>query len=406
MANRVVVTGLGVISPIGTGVRNFWDKLCQGHSGIEEITAFDVNEFTVTRGGEIKDFNPVEFLANTHVNKIARTSQLAVAAAQMAKDDANLTSFTDKARVGVCIGTTMGHQSVIEDDHDIRINNNSNIVPPSIFAHPGSYLSASISKHLGAEGPSMTIPTACAAGNYAIGQGSEWIKSGTADMVFVGGSDGISRSCFALFHRLGAMAPEICQPFDRNRKGMMVSEGAGVLVLENLETALKRGAHIYAELLGYGLACDAHHPTAPHPEGLGAQIAINNALKDAKVEKEQISYISAHGTGTHANDVTESKGLQSVFGSLLNEIPTSSIKSMLGHTMGAASAIEAVSSALAIEHQVLPPTINYSTPDPECITNVIPNKSIDRPVHTVLSNSFAFGGNICSILLGEIANVE
>lgn len=406
MANRVVVTGLGVISPIGVGVQDFWNKLCQGQSGIAEITAFDVSNFTVTRGGEIKDFNPVQFLANPHANNLARTSQLAVAAAQMAKDDANLTSFTDKTRVGVCIGTTMGNQSVIEDDHDIRINNNPIMVPPPIFAHPESYISASVSRHLGAEGPSTTIPTACAAGNYAIGQGSEWIQSGAADIVFVGGSDGISRSCFALFHRLGAMAPEICQPFDKNRKGMMVSEGAGVLVLENLETALKRGAPIYAELLGYGLACDAHHPTAPHPEGLGAQIAMNNAFKDAKVEKEQISYISAHGTGTPANDLTESMALKSVFGSLLDQIPTSSIKSMLGHTMGAASAIEAVSCALSIKHQVLPPTMNYSTPDPECITNVIPNKSIDSSVHTVLSNSYAFGGNICSIILGEIDNVE
>ncbi|MFB5759223.1 beta-ketoacyl-[acyl-carrier-protein] synthase family protein [Paenibacillus medicaginis] len=406
MANRVVVTGLGVVSPTGAGVRDFWDKLCQGQSGIAEITAFDVSNFTVTRGGEIKDFNPVRFLSSTHANNLARTSQLAVAAAQMAKDDANITSFTDKARVGVCIGTTMGNQSVVEDDHDIRINNHPSRVPPPIFAHPEPYISASVSRHLGAEGPSTTIPTACAAGNYAIGQGSEWIQSGLADIVFVGGSDGISRSCFALFHRLGAMAPEICQPFDKNRKGMMVSEGAGVLVLENLETALERGAPIYAELLGYGLACDAHHPTAPHPEGLGAQIAMNNALKDAKVEKEQISYISAHGTGTPANDLTESMALKSVFGSLLDQIPTSSIKSMLGHTMGAASAIEAVSCALSIKHQVLPPTMNYSTPDPECITNVIPNQSIARPVHTVLSNSFAFGGNICSIILGEIANVE
>lgn len=406
MANRVVVTGLGVISPIGAGVRDFWDKLCQGQNGISEITAFDVSKFTVTRGGEIKDFNPVQFLANTHASQLARTSQLAVAAAQMAKDDANITSFANKARVGVCIGTTMGNQSIVEDDHDIRISNNPNTIPPPIFAYPDSYISGSVSKHLGAEGPSITIPTACAAGNYAIGQGSELIQSGAADIVFVGGSDGLSRSCFALFHRLGAMAPDICQPFDKNRKGMIVSEGAGVLVLENLETALERGAPIYAELLGYGLSCDAHHPTAPHPEGLGAQIAMNNALKDANIKKEQISYISAHGTGTPANDLTESKALQSVFGSLLDQIPTSSIKSMLGHTMGAASAIEAVASALSIKHQVLPPTMNYSTPDPECITNVIPNKSIDSSVHTVLSNSFAFGGNICSIILGEIDNVE
>lgn len=406
MANRVVVTGLGVISPIGTGLQEFWDKLCQGQNGISEITAFDVSDFTVKRGGEIKDFNPIQFLANTNLNKLARTSQLAVAAAQMAKDDANITSFTDKERVAVCIGTTMGNQSIIEDDHDIRINNNLKSATPTILSYPGSYISASVSKHLGVEGPSITIPTACAAGNYAIGQGCDLIRNGVADMVFVGGSDGLSRSCYAHFHRLGAMAPEVCQPFDKDRKGMMVSEGAGVLVLENLETALKRDAYIYAELLGYGLACDAFHPTAPHPEGLGAQIAMNNALKDAKVTAEQISYISAHGTGTPANDLTESKALQSVFGSLMDNIPTSSIKSMLGHTMGAASAIEAISCALSIKHQVLPPTMNYVTPDPECITNVIPNKCIDRSVHTVLSNSFAFGGNICSIILGEIDYVE
>jgi 3-oxoacyl-(acyl-carrier-protein) synthase len=221
-------------------------------------------------------------------------------------------------------------------------------------------------------------------------------------VAIVGGADAISRGCFAVFHRLGGMAHELCQPFDRNRTGMLVSEGAGVLVLEDYDKAVARGAKIYAELLGYGLACDAHHPTAPHPNGIGAQASMQRALQEANLDTEAISYISAHGTGTHANDSSESLAVRKVFGEKADRLPTSSIKSMLGHTMGAASAIEAVACALTIYYGIIPPTVNYQESDPECLQDVVPNQAIEYPVEVVMSNSFAFGGNISTIVMKRV----
>jgi 3-oxoacyl-[acyl-carrier-protein] synthase II len=256
-------------------------------------------------------------------------------------------------------------------------------------------------EELRTRGPCLMVPTACAAGNYAIGWGADLIREGATDVAIVGGADAISRGCFAVFHRLGAIAPEVTQPFDAERKGMMVSEGAAALVLEELGAARQRGATVYAELLGYGLACDAHHLTAPHPEGLGAVLAMTRALADAQADPSSVSYISAHGTGTRANDSTESYAVRQVFGARADLVPTSSIKSMLGHSMGAASAIEAVACALAVYHGVVPPTMNYEHPDPTCLQDVVPNAARPAQVNVAVSNSFAFGGNISTIVVGR-----
>ncbi|MCZ8519454.1 MULTISPECIES: beta-ketoacyl-[acyl-carrier-protein] synthase family protein [Paenibacillus] len=400
MKRRIAVTGLGVLSPAGSGKVKFWQAITRGEQGIGEIQAFDTSVFTVSRGGEVTDLDPAALLQVIDPSGISRTSRLAAAAARMAADDARLEDAGYPAeRLGVCIGTTMGNHTILEQQHDEEL---SGVMPDErLGAHyPYSCISSAVSEELGCEGPSFLIPTACAAGNYAIAWGKELIEDGILDAAIVGGSDALSRTCFAMFHRLGAIAPERCRPFDLDREGMMVSEGAAALILEDLDRARERGAVIYAELLGYGLSCDASHATAPHPEGLGAMLAMNRAMEDAGVEPADISYISAHGTGTRANDSTESAAVRRTFGPLAETLPVSSIKSMLGHTMGAASAIEAVACALAVHHGVIPPTMNVETPDPDCVPNTVAGSAQSMPVSVAMSNAFAFGGNISTILLG------
>ncbi|MDQ0273783.1 beta-ketoacyl-[acyl-carrier-protein] synthase family protein [Cytobacillus purgationiresistens] len=404
MGKRIVVTGIGVLSPIGIGHKEFWASLVSGEIGTSEITSFDTSIFKVNRGGEIKGFNPEDYIHSIDSKKVGRTTQLAVAAANMAYEDAGLEhSGYEKENIGVCIGTTMGNTGILELATDAYLENKTELISSELIGHfPNSYISGAIGEELNLEGPCITIPTACAAGNYAITYGRDLIEDGDVEVALVGGSDGLSRACYTTFHRLGAIAPEICQPFDKDRKGMMVSEGAAVIVLEERNRAIARGATIYAELLGCGLSCDAHHPTAPHPQGLGAISAIEKTLIDAGIDKGAISYISAHGTGTKANDVIESIAIRAVFGEAADSIPVSSIKSMLGHTMGAASAIEAATCALAIHNNLIPPTMNFNEHDPECIQNVVPNQSISQKVDYTLSNSFAFGGNISTIIMGAV----
>ncbi|XXM71986.1 beta-ketoacyl-[acyl-carrier-protein] synthase family protein [Lysinibacillus sphaericus] len=402
MRKRIVITGLGVVSPIGKGHREFWNALVGGTVGTSEITAFDTSIFKVNRGGQINDFNPGDYFSSSNFEDKGRTTQLAVAAATMAYKDAGLGQAGYLPEdIGVCIGTTMGNTGILESSTDAYLENEADQVSDALISHfPNSYISGAVGEELNLEGPCITIPTACAAGNYAITYGRDLIEDGDVEVALVGGADGLSRACYTTFHRLGAIAPDICQPFDKNRKGMMVSEGSAVIVLEERDRAIARGATIYAELLGCGLSCDAHHPTAPHPQGLGAIAAMEKTLFDAGVEKESISYISAHGTGTKANDTIESLAIKEVFGEAADHIPVSSIKSMLGHTMGAASAIEAVTCALAIHNNLIPPTMNFKEPDMDCIKNVVPNHSIHGEVKYTLSNSFAFGGNISTILMG------
>lgn len=399
MNKRVVITGLGVISSIGIGKDKFWDNLLAGKSGISEITAFDTSEYFVHRGGEIKNFNPGEFLTKKQAKSFGRASQLAIGATKLALKDTNLSQKDlSQDKVGICLGTTMGESYVLEILNRSWIKEGiSNIDSHAIPLYPANTLSTRVAMEFDLRGRNRMIPTACAAGNYAIGYSYDLIKTGKADLMLAGGVDAFSKIAFTGFSRLAAVAPEKCQPFDKNRKGMMVGEGAGILIIESLESALKRNVHIYAEILGYGLSCDASDMMISVAEGMAYSMDL--ALKEADIKKEEVDYISAHGTGTVQNDKEECAAIKRVFGKRYKDISVSSIKSMLGHTMGAASAIEAMTCCLSIENNILPPTINYETPDPECDVDCVPNKACKHKVNIALNNSYAFGGNNACLVL-------
>lgn len=303
------------------------------------------------------------------------------------------------------MGTTSGEPVLIEHYNDLRRAGGVAAIPPELPPkYPCHVIPSNIAAEVGARGPCLMIPTACAAGNYAIGYAYDLIRSGRADVMLAGGADAFSRITYMGFARLGAIAGERCQPFDRNRRGMVPGEGAAVLILEPLEAARKRGATIYAEVLGYGLSCDAHHMTAAHPEGEGAVRAMAMAMASSRVRAEDIDYISAHGTGTPTNDRVESISVGRLFGDRAPKIPMSSIKSMLGHTMGAASAIESVACALALRTGMIPPTMNFEEPDPECPIDCVPNQARETHPRIVLNNAYAFGGNNASLCLTRCDN--
>jgi 3-oxoacyl-[acyl-carrier-protein] synthase II len=401
-AQRVVITGLGVIAPIGIGKEVFWREMIAGRNGISEIERFDTSAHRTHRGGEIKDFVASSFMKKERADEMGRASQFAVAATRMAFEDAGIeTQALDPKRLGIMCGTTMGESQAVEalDEVLARDAQAGGINARLVQQAPMDMIQVNVAREFGVRGPVNMIPTACAAGNYAIGYATDLLKTGQVEVMVAGGSDPLSRIAFTGFNSMLAVAPEMCQPFDRNRKGMMVSEGAAMLVLEPLERALARGARIYAEVASYGISNDTHHMTAPHPEGKGAVRAMRNALGEAGLEPSQVDYINAHGTGTPANDKVETAAIKQVFGEAAYSTPVSSIKSMIGHTMGAASAIEAVACALAIERGKIPPTINYSEPDPQCDLDYVPNVARERQVEVALSNSFAFGGNCAALIL-------
>ncbi|HOW36595.1 MAG TPA: beta-ketoacyl-[acyl-carrier-protein] synthase family protein [Candidatus Omnitrophota bacterium] len=398
---RVVVTGLGVISSLGIGWELFWKNLMAGKSGISRIEAFDTSAYDRHYGGEIKNFDPTQFMNKRRVARMGRASQMAVAASRLAiKDSKILFETLRDYRVGICMGTTMGESRVIEN----IIENNTKLERISVqgilaLAYPANSISTNVSHELNIKGENIIFANACAAGNYAIGRAFDLIRSNKADFMLAGGVDALSRIAFTGFGRLFAMAPEKCQPFDKNRKGMILGEGAGILLLEALESAQKRKAHIYAEVLGYGLSCDAQNMTTPSIEGVAC--AIMRSIKNLGADIGAVDYISAHGTGTPENDGVECKAIAKVFGSRAQKIPTSSIKSMLGHTMGAAAALEAIACCLAIQKQEIPPTINLEEQDPECEIDCVANKGRKHKASVVLNNSQAFGGNNACLVLKD-----
>lgn len=388
-----MVTGAGVVSSIGTGKQYFWDALIKGKSGITEITSFDTSNFPVHYGAEIRDFQPQELSSKRKTAKIGRASSLACAAAELALEDSRINpQDLEKKRAGVCLGTTMGESQIIEKLNSVFVNKGIEAVDRHLILNsPSSVLSANLAAELKLRGASLVISNACAAGNFAIGYAYDLIRLGEAEMMLAGGADAFSRLALTGFSRMFAVAPEKCQPFDKNRKGMIVGEGAGIVILESLDDALARGAEIYAEVLGYGLSCDAHHITAPYSYGI--KEAITGALSESKISPFDVDYISAHGTGTVANDKEECLAIKQVFRENYKKIPVSSIKSMIGHSMGASSAIEAIVCCLAIKHEIIPPTINYETPDPECDIDCVPNIARGCKINIALNNASAFGGN-------------
>jgi 3-oxoacyl-[acyl-carrier-protein] synthase II len=389
---RVVVTGLGVVSSVGVGKDEFWKALIDGKSGISKVSSFDTKEYRCHNAGEVKNFHPEKYIPKRQVQFLGRTSQLAITATSLALEDAKLAlKSNSEQRIGIFMGTTMGEKLLEESVDTWIIEGIDKIDKKKLLQSSPNNISSNIAIHFKLHGPNYLIPTACAAGNYAIGYGLDLIKKGVIDCAIAGGVDAFSKLAFTGFQRVHAMAPEKCQPFDKNRKGMMVGEGAGILVLESLDSALRRKSNIHAEILGYGLSCDAHHMTASQLEGI--EKVIRKALKDADVKEEDIDYINAHGTGTVGNDKTESAAIIKVFKEHYKTMPVTSIKSMLGHTMGAASAIEALACCLAVKDNIIPPTINFETPDPACAIDCVPNRAKRRKINIVLNNGFAFGGN-------------
>lgn len=405
MSERVVVTGLGLVTSIGTGWRDFWPNLLAGKSGISRIESFDPSKFPCHRGGEVKGFDAANHVRRLDPAQLGRATQFAIAAAWLAVDDAGLDfGPVDPSRIGVSVGTTSGEPNLIERLNDAYVANQMEQIGPEFMGqYPCHVIAGHVAEELGAGGVNITIPCACAAGNYAMSHAYDALQAGRADVMFAGGSDSFSRITFTGFSRLGAVAPEMVQPFDKNRKGMIPGEGAAMLILETLSRAKARGARIYAEVASYGLSCDAHHMTAAHPEGDGAARAMEMSLRAAGLRPEDISYISAHGTGTPTNDKLETIAVKRVFGDRAKATPISSAKSMLGHTMGAASAIESVVCSLAVHFDRIPPTINFQEPDPECDLDCVPNFSRETRVEVAMNNAYAFGGNNSTVLLRKIA---
>ncbi len=395
---RVVITGLGVVSSIGFGASEFHQALRSGVCGTSPITSFDASGFPNKMGGEVRGFVPTRWLRRLDPARHARASQFAAAAARMAADDAGVDPAAS-ATCGASIGTTDGNNDLIEllTEQWLAAGPES-MTPERTRQIPASRIANAVSAELGLRGESITLSTACSAGNYAIGHAYDLVHDGEVEYMLCGGADGaVPRWVHAGFHRLGATSPDVCRPFDKHRQGILVGEGAGVLFIESLASARRRGARIYAELLGYGLNCDATHITAPNHVTIAECIRL--AHQSAGITPEDVDYICAHGTGTKLNDATETMALKEVFGARVP--PTSSIKSMIGHTMGAASALGAVAGALAIHEGFLPPTIHFQERDPDCDIDCVPNHARAAKVDVVQNNGFAFGGNNAITILGS-----
>jgi 3-oxoacyl-[acyl-carrier-protein] synthase II len=399
---RIAVTGIGVVTPIGTGRQEFWDNLLAGASGFAPVESFDTGRHTVHLGAEVKGFDGERWVRRLDPGYLGRASQMAIAAAHQALADAGLEGSIDPERAGVSMGTTSGEPREVEKYDDRHLAGTLGALGPEfIDLYPCHVIAAHVAAELGFEGQVTMIPAACAAGNYAIAHAVDVLRTGRAEVMLAGGADAFSRITYTGFARLGAIATDTVRPFDKNRKGMIPGEGAGVLVLEPLERALARGARVYAEVAGYGLSCDAHHMTAAHPEGAGAARAMAQALAESGLRPEQVSYVSAHGTGTPTNDRLETIAVKRVFGEAAYRVPMSSIKSMIGHTMGAASAIEAAVCALAVWEDVVPPTMNLEEADPECDLDYVASVPRRMRVESAMNNAYAFGGNNASLILAK-----
>jgi beta-ketoacyl-acyl-carrier-protein synthase II len=409
MRPRVVITGLGAITALGSSIDLYWNGLITGRSGIRKITQFDATNFPCQIAGEIPDFEPEQYLERKEARRIPRSAQIALASAIQAVKDAGLPeTMPNKERSGVVFGTAVGGiDQVDEGITELRTQGLSRVNPFTIpFGIPN--LSAFlIARQFQCLGPNSTIVTACATGTQAIGEAAELIRRGGADVVISGGTEALIKDyAIAGFCAMRALPinynddPQAAsRPFDAKREGFIFSEGAGAVVVESLENALARGAHIYAEILGQASSTDAFHIAQPDPEAAGPIRTMRWALADAGLAPNQIDYINAHGTSTPLNDPTETKAIKSVFGDHAYKLAVSSTKSMVGHAMGASGALEAIACALTIEHGIIPPTINYQYPDPECDLDYVPNTARKQIVNSTLSNSFGLGGqNACLIL--------
>lgn len=412
MSRRVVITGLGAITPIGNTTKDFWDGLKAGKSGAHTVTRFDITKFSAKVAAEVKGFDPEAYIEPKEVKKLDLFTQYAIAASIQAVDSSGLNpEALDLARVGVLIGSGIGGIQTIEEQKEVLMEKGPRRISP--FLIPKLIInmaSGMVSMRYGFRGPNTSVVTACATGNHAIGDAMRLIQRNDAEVMVAGGTEAaITPLGYGGFANMKALSTrndspeEASRPFDLDRDGFVMGEGAGIVVLEELEHAKKRGAEILGEIVGYGMTADAYHMTMPEPEGKGSSEAIRLSLADAKLQPEDIGYVNAHGTSTPYNDKFETQAIKNVFGDHAKKLAISSTKSMTGHLLGASGAIEFVAVTKALQEGVLPPTINYNTPDPDCDLDYIPNEAREQSVNAAISNSFGFGGHNAVLTLKKFS---
>ena len=410
MKRRVVVTGMGIVSPLGIGLEQNWKAVCEGKSGIDRINKFDASDFPVRIAGEVKGFNPEQFVDHKDVKKMDTFIHYSVACSKMALEDSGYEINDENAeRVGVLVGVGLCGLPAIEKYHDIMKDRGVRKITP--FFIPmliPNLASGQVSIHFGAKGPNTCVVTACATGTHAIGDATRLIQYGDADVMIAGGTESvITPLCVGGFNASKALSTRnddpqgASRPFDLDRDGFVIGEGCGVVILEELESAKKRGAQIYGEVAGYSLNSDAYHITAPSPNGEGAARCLKLALKGSGLNPEDIDYINAHGTSTVA-DVTETMAIKTTFGDHAHKLAVSSTKSMTGHLLGASGGVEAIYSLLVLKNGVIPPTINYTTPDPACNLDYVPNQAREKKIDVAVSNSFGFGGTNAVLVFKQL----
>lgn len=407
MTKRVVVTGIGVISPVGIGKETFWNSLKEGKSGIDLITRFDTEGYPAKIAGEVKDFDVTEYIDKKEAKRMDRFTQYAVAASKLAIEDSKLDlDNINNDKFGVILGSGVGGLETFEEQHTKLLNKGPKRISPFFIPMMiGNMAAGQVSILFGAKGANETIVTACASATNAVGDSFKIIQRGDADIIITGGAEAsVTPIALAGFSSMKALSTNnenpqgASRPFDKNRDGFVMGEGSGILILEELEHALSRGAHIYAEIVGYGMSSDAYHMTAPAENGEGAYRAMKMAVEDANISYDKVDYINAHGTSTEYNDKFETAAIKTLFKEHVDKLKVSSTKSMTGHLLGAAGGIEGCVCALSIENDFIPPTINYETKDENCDLDYVPNKGISHEVNYALSNSLGFGGHNATIL--------
>ncbi len=413
MNKRVVITGMGLVTPVGIGIENSWSALCAGKSGIAEITRFDASGHQTQIAAEVKDFNAEDFIPKKEAKRNELFISYAMAATRMAMEDSALKIDDSNAnRIGVVTGCGLGGLGIMEDTIlNVATKGPKRVSPFFIPMMIGNMAPGMISIHYGAKGPNLSIATACAAGAHAIGDSFKMVQSGTVDAMITGGTEAVvSATAVAGFNAMKALsrrndAPEkASRPFDRDRDGFVIGEGCGILILESLDHALERGAHIYAEMAGFGLTGDGYHMTSPCPDGDGAVRCMQAAIDDAGLTAEQVDYINAHGTSTELNDLYESRAVKAVFKDHAYKLAISSTKSMTGHLLGGAGGIETVFSALSVYHDIMPPTINYENQAEECDLDYVPNTARKTRVNAAMTNSFGFGGTNATLIVKKYSD--
>jgi 3-oxoacyl-[acyl-carrier-protein] synthase II len=398
-SKRVAITGIGVFCSTGRNMEAFLQSLRNGKTGIGPVTLFDTSKYPCKIGAEIRDYRPEKFFEKKELKRLSRADQFALITSEEAVKLSGIDSYSSE-EVGVCLGAGAGGMFEAETYHrEVLLKGKSK--PSLLWPFIPSYTTDRVAERFGFSGPRFTVTTACSSSATAIGYGADLIRNGNSKAVLCGGSEALSELTFGGFNSLKAVDPSSCKPFDRRRAGMSLGEGAGIIILEDFDEAIKRGVRIYAEFMGYGIGGEAYHITAPEPTGMWEARIMREALEEGGIDPSHVDYINAHGTGTPLNDKVETLSIRKVFGERVYSIPVSSIKSMVGHCLGAAGVIEAVASILSIVHQFIPPTLNHEKGDEDCDLDYVPGKSREMKVEVALSNSFAFGGNCTTLVFGK-----